>query len=58
MPVCHCVEVTGFNRENTTKDALRYYFESPKSGGGEVSRVELEIKNGWALVYFENPEGM
>ena len=46
------------NRENTTEDALRYYFESPKSGGGEVSRVELDIKNGWALVYFENPEGM
>ena len=58
VPVCHCVQVTGMNRENTTEDALRYYFENPKSSGGEVSSVELNIKDGWALVYFENPEGM
>ena len=58
VPVCHCVQVTGVNRENTTEDALRYYFENPKSSGGEVRSVELNIKDGWALVYFENPEGM
>ena len=58
VPVCHCVEVTGFNRANTTEDALRYYFENHKRGGGDVSSVELNIKDGWALVYFENPDGM
>ena len=58
VPVCHCVEVTGLNRANTTEDALRYYFENHKSGGGDVSSVELNIKDGWALVYFENPDGM
>ena len=58
VPVCHCVEVTGLNRANTTKDALRYYFENHKRGGGDVSSVELNIKDGWALVYFENPDGM
>ncbi|CAH3019691.1 unnamed protein product [Porites evermanni] len=58
VPVCHCVQVTGLNTAKTTEDALRYYFEKHKSGGGDVSSVELNIKDGWALVYFENPDGM
>ena len=58
VPVCHCVQVKGFNRAKTTEDALRYYFENPRSGGGEVSSVKLNIKDAWALVYFEIPEGM
>ena len=58
VPVCHCVQVTGLDMAKTTEDALRYYFENHKSGGGGVSNVELNIKGGWALVYFENPDGM
>ena len=49
--------MTGLNRENTTKDAVFYYFDNPKNGG-DVSNVELNIKEGWALVYFEDPQGM
>lgn len=57
-PVCNCVEVTGLNRANTTKDAVIYYFGNPKNGGGDVSNVKLNVKGGWALVYFENPQGI
>lgn len=46
------------NRENTTKDAVLYYFENAKNGGGDVINVELNIKEGWALVHFEDPEGI
>ena len=49
--------MTGLNRENTTKDTVFYYFDNPKNGG-DVSNVELNIKEGWALVYFEVPQGM
>lgn len=58
LPVCHCVQVSGFSKETTTEDTVRYYFESPKNNGGEVSSVELNLKEGWALVYFEDPKGV
>ena len=58
VPVCYCVEVTGLNTAKTTEDALRYYFENHNNGGGDVSSVELNRKDGLALVYFENPDGM
>ena len=58
VPVCNCVQVTCLNRENTTEDAVLYYFENPKNGGGAVINVELNIKEGWALVHFEDPEGI
>lgn len=58
VPVCSCIQVTGLNRENTTEDTVRYYFEHPKNGGGDVSNVELHLKEGWALVYFEDPQGI
>ena len=58
VPVCHCVLVTGLNRKNTTKDAVFYYFENPRNGGGDVSNVELNIKEGWALVSFEDSQGI
>ena len=40
VSVCHCVQVTGLNRESTTEDAVRYHFENPKNGGGDVHNVE------------------
>ena len=46
------------NRENTTEDAVLYHFENSKNGGGVVTNVELNIKEGWALVHFEDPEGI
>ena len=56
VPICHCVQVMGLNRE-TTKDAVFYYFDNPKKGGGDVSNVEINTDEGWALVYFEEPQG-
>ena len=58
VPVCHCVQVTGLNKENTTKDAVLYYFENPKNGGGNVTDVEIRTDEGWALVCFEDPQGI
>ena len=52
------MQVTGLNREETTQDAVFYYFENPNNGGGDVINVELNIKEGWALVHFEDPEGI
>ena len=57
VPVCHCVQVTGLNKSNTTKDTVLYYFENRKNGGGDVTNVEINAKEGWALVYFEDPQG-
>ncbi|XP_022795889.1 poly [ADP-ribose] polymerase 14-like isoform X2 [Stylophora pistillata] len=56
VPVCHCVQVTGLSKEKTTEDGIRYYFASAKNNGGDVSHIDLNIKEGWALVYFEDPE--
>ena len=57
IPVCDCIQVTGLNPKNTTEDSVRYYFESPKNGGGEVRDVKLFIEQGSALIYFEDPQG-
>ena len=57
VPVCSCVQVIGLNREKTTKDSVLYYFDNRKNGGG-VTNVELNIKEGWALVHFEDPQGI
>ncbi|KAL9972371.1 hypothetical protein ACROYT_G018656 [Oculina patagonica] len=55
VPVCNCVQVTGLNKGNTTEDAVLYFFDNPKNGGG-VTNVELNIEEGWALVHFEDPK--
>lgn len=57
VPVCHCVLVTGMNKENTTRDAIFYYFDNPKNGGGGVDSVDLNMTEGSALVFFEDPQG-
>ena len=57
VQVCNCVQVFGLNRHNTTKDAIFHYFENPKNGGGGVCRVDLNENEGWALVFFEQPQG-
>ena len=56
VPICSCVQVTGLSKE-TTRDAVFYYFENSKNGG-DVANVELNIKEGWALVHFEDPQGI
>lgn len=54
---CNCVQVFGLNRHNTTKDAIFHYFENPNNGGGGVCSVDLNENEGWALVFFEQPQG-
>ena len=56
LPVCNCLLVTGLSL-GTTKDAVLLHFENPRRGGGEVDEVELSAEQGWALVFFEYPEG-
>lgn len=46
------------NKENTTRDAILYYFDNPKNGGGSVNSVDLNMTEGSALVFFEDPQGM
>ena len=54
LPVCNCLLVTGLS-SGTTKDVVFLYFEN--QGGGEVDKVELSAEQGWALVFFKDPEG-
>ncbi|XP_070551046.1 protein mono-ADP-ribosyltransferase PARP14-like [Ptychodera flava] len=49
----NCVMVSNL-AEETTETLLSLYFESKRSGGGEVERVELNKENASALVYFKN----
>ena len=57
VPVCHCVLVMGMNKENTTSDAIFYYSDNPKNGGGGVNSVDHNMTEGSALVFFEDPQG-
>ena len=56
VPVCTSIVVSGIS-DNTTRDAIELYFESPRHGGGPVERVEL-LKGGRAVVVFQDPKGL
>lgn len=50
------VRVDGVD-ENMEIDLIKLYFESPKSGGGDVISVEDYRSEGYVLVMFEDTEG-
>ena len=55
------VKVTGFDQPTTTQDALWNYFETRRSGGGEVTDVTFEssdVSVPAAFVTFRNALGM
>lgn len=43
--------------ETTELDLIKLYFESPKSGGGDVVNVEDYRSEGYVLVMFEDTAG-
>ncbi|KAI8490330.1 positive regulation of interleukin-4-mediated signaling pathway [Branchiostoma belcheri] len=47
------VEVTGFS-ETTSKDAIRYYFEGHRSGGGEITRYQIDEAKQRILITFKD----
>ena len=51
------IVVSGIS-DNTTRDAIELYFESPRHGGGPVERVEFIPKGGRAVVVFQDPKGL
>ena len=57
VPVCTSIAVSGIS-DNTTRDAIELYFESPKYGGGPVERVEFIPKGSRAVVVFRDPKGL
>ena len=57
VPVCTSIIVSGIS-DNTTRDAIELYFESPKYGGGPVERIEFIPKGGRAVVVFQDPKGL
>ena len=57
VPVCKTILVTGFS-ENTTHDAIKLYFESPRNSGGPVEKVHYVPKRGRAVVVFQDTRGL
>ena len=57
VPVTSSIAVSGF-LDNTTHDAIVLYFESKRSGGGPVERVQFIPKGGRAVVVFQDPKGL
>ena len=55
VPLTNCIIVTDIPR--TTEDTFKYYFESKKSGGGDVEKVELHDDENYCLVFFAKSEG-
>ena len=52
MEESRTIEVTGLS-STTTKDAIRNFFENTRrSGGGEISDVEIVTEKGCAVVTF------
>ena len=52
-----CIWVTNINTNHYDVDFITLYFESPRSGGGEVQNVQL-LGNGEAIVTFKDPKGI
>lgn len=53
--VSNCIIVSEFS-EKTTDNWLEYYFDNKRKSG--VERVEnVQMENGYCLVYFEDPNG-
>ena len=55
--VCDCIEVSGLHPK-TNNDAILYYFENARKGGGDVSKVEYVEGSGKAFVFFDNRSGL
>ena len=51
-PLCK-IEVRGM-KDTTSKDSVEFYFETKRSGGGEVEEVKGEVEDGVLLVTFFN----
>ena len=49
------IEVRGM-KETTSKDSVELYFESKRSGGGEVEEVNGEVEEGLMLITFAKKE--
>lgn len=49
------IEVKGLARGDT-KDYVRLFFESRKSGGGDIK--EITLKDGKAVITFKDHQGM
>ncbi|KAI8490323.1 positive regulation of interleukin-4-mediated signaling pathway [Branchiostoma belcheri] len=50
----NCIQVTGIPSTATHKDLLCFYFESPRSGGGNVAEIKLDKDRGTALIDFDD----
>ena len=56
VPVCTCIIVNGIS-DDTTHDAIKLNFESPRNSGGPVETVHFVPKSGLAVVVFQDPRG-
>ena len=57
VPVATSILVSGIS-DDTTHDAIELYFESSRSGGGPVERVDFIPQGGRAVVVFQDAKGL
>ena len=57
VPVTTSILVCGISN-NTTHDGIELYFESSRSGGGPVEKVDFIQQGGRAVVVFEDAKGL
>ena len=56
VPISNCLMVENIN-PTTTKDSLELYFESKRSKGSDVEKVEMVPGENKCFVYFEDHTG-
>ena len=56
IPISSSVLVTGLSKR-TSGDAILFYFENKRSGGGDVHWLEYEEGSQTAVVCFTDPKG-
>ena len=55
-PLTKVIKVSNIPEDISDED-IKYKFSNPKSGGGKVTDILLDNKNGVARVYFEKSSG-
>ncbi|KAL3865242.1 hypothetical protein ACJMK2_006857 [Sinanodonta woodiana] len=54
VEISNCIVVQNII-PSSSHDAILYYFENKRSGGGDVERVEMKTEERYCLIYYEDP---
>lgn len=54
---CRTIYVKGIDKSITYYLVENFFCNKRKSGGGDVEKMDYHPKDGYCIVYFENPSG-